>query len=53
MADKEKAEKDKVAVKVRITDMNEELLKDSTNSILDSFKKFTNEREIAYHIKRE
>ena len=47
-------EKEKVGqVRVRITDMNEELLKDSTNAILESFKKYTNEREIAYHIKRE
>ena len=33
--------------------MNEEILKDSINAILESFKKYTNEREIAYHIKRE
>jgi hypothetical protein len=33
--------------------MNDDLLKDSINSIIDSFKKYTNEREIAYHVKRE
>jgi hypothetical protein len=33
--------------------MSEDLLKDANLAILDSMKKYTNEREIAYHIKRE
>ena len=40
-------------VKVKLTDMNEDILKEATNTISDSFKKYTNEKEIAGHIKRE
>jgi hypothetical protein len=47
------AEKEKSIVKVRITDMNDDLLKDCTSSIMEAFKKYTNEKEIAYYIKRE
>jgi dynein light chain LC8-type len=38
---------------VKLQDMTDELLKDVNSTIQEAMKKYTNEKEIAYYIKRE
>lgn len=41
------------SIKPKLTDMSVDLLRDSRQLILENMKRYSNEKDIAYHIKRE